>query len=486
MIFRDLVMVSIGNLWRMKLRTLLTVSGVVIAIGAFIAMLSFGAGNQAHIKKEFDQLGLFTTMQVYPKKDSEKSDSTAHAPLDSAAIDRLSRVPGVKLVYPYDAFSLKVTFEDSTIASKAQALPLGAIQTPLFSRIVGKPFESDSARAVIIGEELRNELGVASSDSLIGKSVILTVRVSTIDSGLAHILVDGDETLVDRLKQIEFDSLFRRTYLQQIAYTELNAAVKRFMNGFLNARQVLCDTLTVCGVIEDRNEGRLRIESVIVPMATARKFTTSGFSENPADIFAAMSAGRLFTVAGESAGRNYSKVTLDLDPHILQKTIKDSVEALGFRTFSFAEQFEQIQRFFLYFDLGLGVIGLIALLTASLAITNTMVMSILERKREIGVLKSLGADDRDIKFLFLAESGMIGCIGSVAGILLGWAVSRGISAIAKMFMAREGIPPVELFALPFWLIAVAFGVGLAVSIVAGLYPATRAARIDPIEALRSD
>ena len=185
----------------------------------------------------------------------------------------------------------------------------------------------------------------------------------------------------------------------------------------------------------------MKIESVIIPASTAAKFSTGGFSGNPTEIFSAMSSGTLFSRSEDSNGKTFSQVTVDFDPKVPYKGIRDSIEAMGFRTFSFAAQFEEIQRAFMYFDLALGVIGLIALLTASLGIVNTMVMSITERRREIGVLKSLGADELDIRWLFLAESGMIGVLGTVAGILFGWTITRIVSAIAQAYMKNQGIPP---------------------------------------------
>jgi len=159
---------------------------------------------------------------------------------------------------------------------------------------------------------------------------------------------------------------------------------------------------------------------------------------------------------------------------------------LGFRTFSFAAEFEKIQQVFIYFDLALGVVGLIALITASLGIVNTMVMSINERRREIGVLKSLGADDSDIRRLFLIESGVMGVLGTAGGILFGWIITRIVSAIAQAYMKSEGIPPLDLFALPVWLILIALGIGVGVNMLAGWYPAARAARVDPVAALRNE
>ncbi|NMC44598.1 MAG: FtsX-like permease family protein [candidate division Zixibacteria bacterium] len=115
-----------------------------------------------------------------------------------------------------------------------------------------------------------------------------------------------------------------------------------------------------------------------------------------------------------------------------------------------------------------------------------MVMSILERTREIGVLKSLGADDRDIRMLFLVESGVIGTIGAALGIVFGWLITRAASAIAKAMMAKDGFGRIELFALPLWLVLIALGIGIIVSLAAGYYPAARAARVDPVKALRAE
>ena len=487
MTLRDLLVISTGNLWRMKLRAFLTISGVLIAIAAFVSMLSFGAGNQKYVEGEFNKLGLFSTMQVYPKKSENSSDTTSYPKLDKAALERLAAIPGVNLVYPYDALTVKVHLGDSVVDSRAQALPTAAVRTKLFSKLLaGRAFDSDSSRQAIISNDLMKKLGITSPDSAVGRSLVVSVRVSTIDSGLAHILVDRGETLLDRAKRIHFDSMLNSKYRSRVIHSEVNETIRRFLNGFINARGEVTDTLSVSGVREVMRAGRLRVEPMIIPVATASKFSTSGFGGSPTEIFAAMSSGTLLPQTGDASGKTFSQVTIDFDPKVMYKTIRDSVEALGFRTFSFAAEFEQIQKAFLYFDLALGVIGLIALITASLGIVNTMVMSITERRREIGVLKSLGADELDIRGLFLVESGVIGVLGTVAGLTFGWVITRIVSAVAQAYMRSEGIPVMDLFALPVWLILIALGVGIGVSVLAGFYPAARAARVDPVEALRNE
>ena len=488
MTFRDLVFISTGNLRRMKLRTFLTSAGVLIAIAAFVSMLSFGAGSQQNIEQQFNKLGLFTTMHVYPKDRSKNSDDSGSSPkLDKDAIERISKIPGVNLIYPYDAFSVDVSIGDTTVKSKAQALASVAFQTKIFSALLaGTPFTSDTSQQVIVSDELLEEAGIDSPKSFIGKSIVVSVKVSTIDSGLAHILVDKGETLLDRAKRIHFDSLFNRAYRSRIIRTEANEVVQRFVKGFMNAQEIISDTLTICGVRKSGHMGRTRIEDVIIPIETAQRFKTSGFGGSPMEIITAMSSGTLFSESKDTGSKTFSQVTLDFDPKVPYTKIKDAVESMGYRTFSFAAEFEEIQKVFLYFDMALGLIGLIALVTASLGIVNTMVMSINERRREIGILKSLGAYETDIRALFLVESGVIGFLGTSGGIAFGWIITRIASAIAQGFMEKEGIPTVDLFALPIWLIGIALTVGVAVSVVAGLYPAARASRVDPVAALRND
>ena len=487
MSFRDLVVIAAGNLRRMKLRTALTTAGVVIAITTFVAMLSFGAGNQESFEQEFYSLGLLTTMTVSQPRASGSSDTATQVPLDLAAIDRIAAVPGVDLVYPYESFTVQVDVGDTVIASKAQALPLAALRTRFFSRMAaGTVFDSSDARQAIISLQFARDAGFTNPDSAIGTTLIVSTRVSTIDSALAHVLLDGGESILSRAKRISLDSLRRASYRSRVIRTEANAALRRFVNGFLNAQEIICDTLTIVGVREMVRSGPIRVDPLIIPLSTARRFSGRGFTGGPSELFAAMSAGTLFGGTAEQGARTFPQLTVHFDPRVPYNSVRDSIQAMGFSVFSFAEQFEQIQRIFIYFDIGLGIVGLIALLTASFGIINTMVMSITERRREIGILKSLGADQSDIRLLFLVESGVIGTLGTGTGIFAGWLITRIITAIAQGYMRSQGMPEVDLFAFPVWLLGIAIAIGVGVSVLAGSYPATRAGRVDPVEALRGE
>jgi len=484
MTLRDKISMPLVNLWRIKLRSVLTISGVMIAIGAFVAMLSFGAGNQQYVTEQFNQLGLFTTMFVYPQRESEVADTVQPAPLNDSAIGWLAELSGVELAYPYDSYKVTALVLDTVLKLEAQAVPTSATATKMFSRLeAGRLFASDSAREAVVTSEFLRELDMESSDSVLEKQLIISVERVRIDSGLVHML-QGAGDVADRVfVRGWMDSLRERSYVQRLVKNEAGQALGRFTDGFFNKPALVSDTLTIVGVLK-ASEGRSSFEPIIVPAATAERFASAGLSNDPTELYAAMRDGQLIVSDGATGYQQYPRVTLQLDPYIPFKPLKDTIETRGYRVFSYAEEFEQITKFFVYFDMALALVGLIALITASLGIVNTMVMSIMERRREIGVLKSLGASEGDIKLLFLFESALIGIIGSIAGIILGWVVSRVSSVVARYFMVREGIDEIELFALPWWLILLALGFGLVVSVAAGAWPSARAARVDPMEALR--
>ena len=179
-------------------------------------------------------------------------------------------------------------------------------------------------------------------------------------------------------------------------------------------------------------------------------------------------------------------MTIKVERSQFTKDVQTGVRALGFQTFSIIDAIEDATRAFIILDIVLGLIGSIALAVSSLGIMNTMVMSILERTREIGVMKAIGGSDADVRGIFLVEASVIGVIGGAAGVFLGWAVSRVINIGANIYIERQGGTAATLFSMPWWLILGAIGFSLLVSLAAGSYPARRAARLDPIQALRHD
>jgi ABC-type lipoprotein release transport system permease subunit len=489
MTLRDLTDMSLGNLWRNKPRALLTIAGVVIAIATFVAMVSFAAGNHRFVTEGFTQLGLFTRMDVFPQLGNPASDSTGVAQLDDDAVGRLERIPGVKLAYPFVNIDVKAALADTSVATSARALSRNEVRTPLFTTLLnGANFSADDANEAIVREKFLDMVGIDHPDSLIGRRLIVSTKAASIDSAVINAFGEVDDVIPRLVGTVRFDSLSYPEYVRRIAQRELADKARLFFDGLMNRQITVADTLVVVAVAPEVESRRLRTAPIFVTERTARKLTSAGINigDDPTALFAAMRSGELFQTVGEENSQSYPRITLELEPIASASAVKDSVEAMGFRAFSFAEQFEEIQRFFVYYYLGMSVVGLIALITASLGIVNTMVMSITERRREIGVMKALGAGEREIRMVFLAESATIGAIGSAMGIFLGWVGTRIVAAIAKIIMEREEMPVFDPFALPFWLIVLSLAFGVLVSLLAGAYPSGRAARVDPVEALRSE
>jgi putative ABC transport system permease protein len=182
----------------------------------------------------------------------------------------------------------------------------------------------------------------------------------------------------------------------------------------------------------------------------------------------------------------YPALTVKSSSPAYTQDVEDDIKKRGYQAFSINDTLQGAKRAFLILDLVLSLIGSIALAVSSLGIVNTMVMSILERTREIGIMKAVGGSDGDVRRIFLIEASAIGCLGGIAGVVLGWAVGRVINIGANFYIRQQGGTPGNLFSLPFWLIGGAIAFSIAISLLAGSYPAARAAKLDPIRALRHD
>ncbi|MFI5105236.1 MAG: ABC transporter permease, partial [Terriglobales bacterium] len=166
--------------------------------------------------------------------------------------------------------------------------------------------------------------------------------------------------------------------------------------------------------------------------------------------------------------------------------VEDEIKKQGFNTFSILDASKGITRFFTFLDLFLGVFGSLALAVAFLGIVNTLVMAILERRREIGIMKALGASDGDVKRIFFVEAGSMGVVGGALGVAIGWTIGRVINVVTNLYLQRQDMKPENFWVVPLWLVLAAVGFSAVVSLFAGLYPASRAARLDPVQALRHD
>lgn len=464
----DLWRLSLENLWRTKLRSVLTTLGVVIGIGALVSMVSFGIGMQENVTSEFRENDLFTSMQVLPAKiDVGEIMAGGFEPpetmkaLNDSAVEAIRAIPAVELAFPEIRFPVTVRMMGKEARTSLQAVPAAMGRYKPFSEIpYGSFYEGDADSVVVLTNRLLNELG-------------FRLQEEPVDTRAGE---SGDTELVP----IPVDSLIGREVEIVSSTLDLRSAARAFMRSFtspsrlpLREEVVRLRVVGVRGRLSGFGAARFR-GGVIVPIETGAAMPRLGFSD-------------IWDLLDSSEGaQGYGSVYVrtrgmdDITP------VREAVEEMGFGVLAVVDEFEEIKQTFLIMDALLGAVGTIALIVAALGIINTMVTSILERTREIGVMKAVGGSETDIRWIFFSEAATIGFIGGAFGLALGWAVTRIANAVANHYLRPQGVPEVDLFYMPVWLIAGALAFSVGVSLLAGLYPASRAARVDPVQALRHD
>ena len=430
MFLRDAISVSLDNLRQARLRTALTTLGVAIGVGSIVGMLAIAVGLQDNLYDKLLKIGFFRRITVFPQPARAQQPPR---PLDETALTAIRQIPGVKSVTQEVRLPVKVEIGDKSINGTISGVTMDDSDEAVFSEIKhGRFFTSEDSREIILNSLAAKNLGFTNAGDLVGKSLRVTVNIPFRPPpgfGLAA----GLAGTIPKPEPME---------------------------------------LRVAGVIE-RERALFTDSSPQLPVPYKLAEQQLDFFRKQMPMLAAMGAGMAPAQVRLNDAREVDRV---------EKEIK----GLGFRTISISSIISNMRRAFLVVDLLLALIGSVALAVAALGIINTMVMAVLERTREIGVMKAVGAEDGDIRRIFLTESAIIGSLGGVGGLLLAWVLGRAMNYGANIYITRQGFSPENLFHIPLWLIASAIAFALAVSIVSGLYPAGRAARIDPARALRHD
>jgi putative ABC transport system permease protein len=317
-----------------------------------------------------------------------------------------------------------------------EALPAAMAGVAGYREIrVGKFFDSDSSHDVVVSEILLTRIGIRSPEEALGKHIKLTT-----------VSLDAQKVMQLALNPIQLAvglPVTENSYDFRIVGV-LSSDIQKLSSGF----------------------------RLIIPIATSEKISRLNF----------LSTIELLRNNEQSAG--YQAIIVRASNQKECERLKAVAEALGLNATSFTDQFEEFKKLFIVFEFALAVIGTVALVVATLGITNTMVMSIVERYREIGIMKAVGAADHEIRKIFFVESVVIGFIGGIIGIVLGKLATAAINLLVNLYIASQTGTRIEFFHFPLWLMLSAVIFSMVISLIAGLYPAYRAMRIDPVEALR--
>ena len=462
----DLVELAARNLRESVLRNSLTTLGIAVGVASLVAMLSLGIGLQQLANRRLERSGLFDNVLVFTPRGPEgfgpRRSATSAEPrrLDEAARQEISRIAGVAEAYPEIRVQTEVRYNDKPFRTVVEGLPPSAAESAAMEGIQGHFFSKPDAPEAILQADFAKELDPETA-RLRGRPVTLVYaeRVSLGTSPPSHSPVSqragaSQSPRTDRGEPAGFSVLRKEATLTIVGVTESqpNAGFERF--------------------------GRARM---FVPLDLAEKMI-------PPQISALLdSAVRQPASAGKPTdGPVYATLIARVADVKNIEPVENAIKRMGFSTFSLQDATRSLRQFFAVLDLFLGIFGSLALAVASLGIINTLVMAILERRREIGILKALGASDRDVKGLFFAEAGVMGMVGGAAGVALGWAIGHAINFGANIYLQRQNLPPQTIWLVPWWLVVTAIAFSMLVSLLAGLYPASRAARLDPVQTLRYD
>ncbi len=450
---RDLSELAARNLREAVLRNSLTTLGVAVGVASLVAMLSLGVGLQTLASQRLTRSGLFDAVFVTsqrnfrgprrppPPDSAPKQDSR---PLDEDTRQQLAKLSNVTEVYPQIRFVTDVRYASKTETTSVLGLPDSSRLSGAFDGMTGAYFSSPTANEAILQIEFAKVLS-DQPPSLVGKDLTLRYAERTALSKDA----ESDDSLLDSVMGSGapggISIVPREKSLRIVGVIESDPSAG--IGGFGGAR-------------------------VYLPLKTAEQLHVA----QPDDVQAFLS--------GNSAKPSYMALTVRVHSPKDVPQVEAAIKQLGFATFSLLDATKSLRLVFTVFDLFLGLFGSLALTVASLGIINTLVMAILERRREIGILKALGATDRDVRSLFFAEAGAMGLFGGFFGVALGWLIGQALTWGTTVYLHKQNLPGVKISYVPWWLALGAIVFAIIVSLVAGLYPAARAARLNPVEALR--
>jgi len=406
---RESVTIAARSIRSHKLRSTLTVIGVVIGIASVVTFATFGASVEAEVVGSIGESGANNVYVLGQPSDEDGFGQAVQPVFTESDVSNIGEIDGVEAVIPRGTVQANsVTYGNDTVAVQQLTATVPAAVT---------------------------------SDVLVeGRSFAVGANETVLNQAAARTTFEENVTVGDQVTVDRSDETWNLTVVGIVNGTAGELPVGGFgpQPSFYVPADPFYDTV---------------VES---PSANARQraYPQLTVVAEPAE-----------TLAVTDAVESYLQTESDA-----RQLAPSGVELVARTSGDFAEQISDVISQITRFVTGIAVI---ALVVGAIGIANIMLVSVTERTREIGIMKAVGARNRDVMELFLLEATLLGAGGALLGLPLGLAASWAGAQYADVGFALA----------PFWS-ALAVLVGVLVGVVAGLYPAWRAARIDPIEALR--
>ena len=459
----DLLRMSSSSLWKRKFRTVLTVLGVVIGTASIVVMISLGLGLNRATMEQIEQSGGLTTIQVMEGYGGSSGGAVSVMGYSTSSDEQVNRLDDAIVE------SFKMLEHVDSVVPILQVSALGKYGPyEAYLNIQGMPSEALAQLNIQVGE--------------------------------GHLPTDSGELEFFYGNQVAADFYNPKTY--EYPYYETGEYAVDFMKDtvfiIFDQQAYYASQYQSQSPGEDSGTAVQPPKKYIIPTAGVEKpndeNTWSSYGYRVlCDLDAPKTTlKRVFrnkAIPGQpttSSGKPYkeiyySEVDVNVDDIDHVKEVQELIQSMGYQTYSNAEWVQSTQQQYANIQAMLGGIGAVSLLVAAIGITNTMMMSIYERTKEIGVMKVLGCDMRNIQAMFLIEAAYIGLIGGVVGLGL----SYGISAIINKAVAASG-NMTNLSYIPFWLAGTSVIFAVIIGMVAGFFPSRRAMKLSPLAAIRNE
>lgn len=434
----DLLSISLRNLWRRKLRTFLTVLGVIIGAASIIIMLSLGLAIE---KSQMDMIrgfGDLTSIKIHGSDSqrvmfSDESSSTSKTkapPLNDATIKLLKQKQHVVDIFGLKSFQLQGQMTLGKYNLWGQIYGVDPRYFEVFDKpfVQGRNFSSGDRYALVVPEETKRML----YDEKTRKSATEDPNFDLMGEKLTFIIGwgTGHPDSSEKIKKIKGE---------------------------------------IVGVVGGQGwEFYMPIEGVKKLEEEQKKIFPEG----------SISYGGSGNQQKKKADP-YTRLDIKVDSYENVKALQEELKEEGYQTESMVDFSEGMKEGQATIQAVLGGIGSISLIVAAIGITNTMVMSIYERTREIGVMKVIGASVGNIRSIFLLEALLIGLSGGVLGVGLSLIISKVLNQLLG-----QGARVISI--IPLWLMGAALGFSALIGLISGYYPAKRATKLSAIEAIKTE
>ena len=434
----DILSICVRNLTRRKLRTFLTALGVVIGVGLIIIAISIGIGLTMTYEEQLASWGDLTVIDVY--------NWNSKVTLDDAAIAKIQALDGVEIATPF--------YQNWDLNMQLTAKNGRYRNTNVIYGVYPEALE-------LLGYELKEGSDLKDGD----RPYSLVVG-----ENFAYRFYDTKKTRNNRVDP----------------YPDENGRIKDPFVDIMKDKLVL----TLPSNKYDGNGKPIGKDIVLKPTVAgvmlkndanweATNYAFMDINEMKGLIEKYNRQNGIKTQGKKIAYENAKVKCVDVDA---VAAVQEAITEMGFDNNSMNDSREYMQKQALAIQLVLGGLAGFSLLVAAIGIANTMIMSIYERTREIGVMKVIGAEVRDIRVMFLLEAGMIGLLGGILGVALSFGGSWAFNNFAAGAMGAGS----KLSVIPLWLVLVALGFSILVGVVFGFLPANRAVKISALEAIKHD